>query len=120
MPRNTTSDSNKMFQGRNSTERVAISPELLTTNIQATFPPKPIPKPRKLKPVTNTANEQISCSASLDSTSSAAGNMDIVKASRNVSEENIPVRHIPQSLEQFAMHSEESTDIDRNFQSNTQ
>ena len=105
-----------MFQRRNSTEQVAISPDLLTKNVQATYPPKPIPKPRKLKPVSNTENKEISCLASPDSTSSAAGNMGIVNACQNVSEKNFPVPHISQSLEQF-MHSEESNDI---AQSNTQ
>ena len=119
MPRNTTSsDLNKVFQRRNSTEQVAISSDLHTKNVQATFPPKPIPKPRKLKPVTNTENKEISCSASTDN--STAGNMDMLNTCQNVSEKNFPVPHIPQSLEQFAMHSEESTDIAEIFQTNTQ
>ena len=104
MPRNTiSSDSIKAFQRRNSAEQVATSLDFLTKDVPSTSP-KPQPKPSKLKPVTNTENEQISDSALLHSTSSAACNADMVKTCQNV-----PVLHSPTVFEQFTMHSKEST-----------
>ena len=114
-------DSNKVLQSRNSLEQEANSPDPLTKNTPSTVPPKPQPKPRKLKPATNIDNEQmISCLASLDTTSSAVGNIGAMSSCQNVSEKNLPGPHIPPASEQFVMHSEESTNVARNFQSNTQ
>ena len=114
-------DSNERLQNRNPTEQQANSPDSLAKNTPSIVPPKPQPKPRKLKPATNIDHEQIlSCSASPDGTSSAVGNMGTVSSCQNVSERNLPVPRIPPAMEQFAMHSEESTDVAGNFQSNTQ
>ena len=114
-------DSNKVLQNRNPAGQEANSPDFLTKNTPSIVPPKPQPKLRKLKPANSIDNEQIlSCSASPDSTSSAVGNMGTVSSCQNVSKENLPGSHIPPAMEQFAMHSEESTDVAGNFQSNTQ
>ena len=115
MPRNTSSsDSNKVSQKRNSAEQ--ISPGSLAKDVPSTTPHKPKPKPRKLKTATNTGNEQMRCSALLDTTSSTAGNMDTINPSENASENNLPVPHGPPVLEQFLLCSEQSTDVDKNFQ----
>ena len=114
-------NSNEVLQNRNSAEQEANSPDPPTKNTPLTVPPKPQPKPRKLKPATNIDNEHIlSCSASPDGTSSAVGNVGTVSSCQNVSERNLPVPHIPPAMEQFAMHSEESTDVAGNFRTNTQ
>ena len=120
MPRNTTSSSNssKVSQERNSAEH--ISPDPLTKDVPSTVIHKPKPQLGKLRPVINTENEEISCSVSPEGTSSAAGNTDKVNTCRDFSEENLPISHIPPAMEQFAMHSEESTDVAGNFQSNVQ
>ena len=108
MPRNTSSsDSNKVSQGRNLAEY--ILPGTVANDVPSTTPHKPKPKPRKLKPATNTGNEQMSCSALPDTTSSTAGNMDTINPSQNIS--NLPVPHGPPVLEQFVLYSEESTDV---------
>ena len=119
MPRNTTSsDSNKVPQMRNSAEHILSDP--LTKDVPSTVFHKLKPQPGKLRPVTNTENEEISCSVSPESTSSAASNTEKVNTCQNVSEENLPVPHIPPASEQFVMQSEESTDVAGNFQSKTQ
>ena len=119
MPRNTTSsDSNKVSQNRNSAEHIMLNP--LTKGVPSIAPSKPKPKPRKLKLITNTENENIGYSVSPGSISSAACDMDKVDNCQNVSEQNLPVPHIPPASEQFSMHIEESTDVAVNFQSNTQ
>ena len=120
MPRNTTSSSNssKVSQKRNSAEH--ISPEPPTKDLPSTVIHKPKPQSGKLRPVINTENEEISCSVSPESTSTGAGNKDKVNTCRDFSEENLPIPHIPPAMEQFAMHSEESTDVAGNFQSNVQ
>ena len=106
---------------RNSTEQEANSPDPPTNNTPLIVPPKPQPKPRKLKSATVIDNEQIlSCSASPDTTSSAVGNMETVSRCQDVSEEKLPGPHIPPAMEQFAMYSEESTDVAGNFQTDTQ
>ena len=46
--------------------------------------------------------------------------MGIANSCQNVSDRNLPGPYIPPAMEQFAMHSEESTDVAGNFQSNTQ
>ena len=123
LPRHTSSsDSNKVYQSRKSTERIPYSADILTKDESSTFPLRPKPKPRRLKPVTNTCtdNEQIRCSAQSDSTSSAVGNMGRASSSQSISEKNLPVPHSPPVLEQSPMHSEHSTDIAGNFQHNTQ
>ena len=114
-------DSNEVLQNRNSAEQEANSPDSVAKNTPSIVPPKPQPKPRKLKPATNTDHEQmLSCSASPDGTSSAVGNMGTVSSCQNVSERNLPGPHIAPAMEQFAMYSEESTDVAGNFQANTQ
>ena len=107
-----------MSQKRNSVKH--ISPDPLTKDVPSNVPRKPQPKPRKLKPATNTQNEQISCPALLDSTSSAAGNIHIANTHQNVSKGNLPAPHIPLLLQQVPMHSEEPNHVDKNFQNNTQ
>ena len=115
MPRNTTSsDSNKVSQKRNSAGH--ISPDSLAKDVPSTTPHKPKSKRRKLKPATNTGNEQMSCSALPDTTSRTAGNMDTMNTCQNASDNNLPVPHGPPVLEQLVVHSEESTDVDKNFQ----
>ena len=120
MPRNTmsSSDSSKMSPKRNSAEH--ISPDPLTKDVPSTVIHKRKPQPGKLRPATTTENEEINCSVSPESTNSAAGNTDKVNTCQNISEENLPIPHIPPLMEQFAMHIEESTDVAGNFQSNTQ
>ena len=114
-------NSNEVLQNRNSAEQEANLPDSLTKTTPSIVPPKPQPKPRKLRPPTNIDHEQIlSYSASPDGTSSAVGNMGTVSSCQNVSEKILPVPHIPPAMEQFAMYSEESTDVAGNFQSNTQ
>ena len=114
MPRNmSSSDSNKVSQKRNSAGH--ISPGSLAKDVPSTTPHKPKPKPRKLKPATNTGNEQMSFSALPDTTSSTAGNMDTMNPSQNIS--NLPVPHGPPVLEQFLLCSGQSTDVVENFQS---
>ena len=109
-----------MYQDRNLGEQTTVSPDSLTKDEPKTVTSKPQPKPRKLKPVTNTDNEQIKCLTSPDSTSIAAGNMSRVSISQNVSEKDLPVPHSPPVLEQLSMHTEHSTDIAGNFQRTTQ
>ena len=118
MPRNMTSSSNssKVSQKRNSVEH--ISPDPLTKDVPTTVVHKLKPQPGKFRPVINTENEEISCSVSPESTSSAVGNTDKVNTCHDFSEENLPIPHIPPAMEQFAMHSEESTDVAGKFQSN--
>ena len=114
MPRITSSsDSNEVPQKINSAGH--ISPGSLAKDVPSTTPHKPKPKRRKLKPATNTGNEQINCSALPDTTSSTAGNMDTLNPNQNIS--NLPVPHCPPVLEQLVLHSEESTDVVENFQS---
>ena len=114
MPRNmSSSDSKEVSQRRNSAGQ--ISPGSLAKDVPSATPHKPKPKPRKLKPATNTGNEQMSCSALPDTTSSTAGNMDTLNPNQNIS--NLPVPHGPPVLEQLVLHSEESTDVVENFQS---
>ena len=118
MPTNTTcSDSSKLSQIRDSTEHISLNP--LTKGVQSTVPPKPKlkPKPKKLRPIANAGNKKIGCSVSPDSVSSAAGDMDKVDTCQNVSEQNLPVPHIPPASEQF-LHSEESINVVGNFPSN--
>ena len=104
----------------NLTEQTNISPDFVTDDEPSAITPKPQPKPRRLKPVTDTDNEQIKCLTSPDSTGSAAGSMHRVSISQNASEKHLPVSHSPPALEQLSMHSEHSTDIAGNFQHNTQ
>ena len=119
MSRNTTSlDSNKVSQKRNSAEHISEDP--LTKDVPSTVIYKLKPQQGKLRPVTNTENEEASCSVSPESTSSVVGNTDKQNTYQNISKENLPIPHIPPASEQFVMHSEESTDIAGNFQSNTQ
>ena len=121
MPRNTCSpDKNKVYPKVNLTEQANISPDSLTDDEPSAITPKPQPKPRRLKPVTVTDNEQITCLTSPDSTTSAAGNMGRVSTTQNVSEKDLPVPHSPPVLEQLSMHTEHSTDIAGNFQRTTQ
>ena len=109
VPRSTTSpDSNKVSQKRNSTEH--ISPDLLTKDVQSIVPSKPKPKSSNSRPITNTHNKETDCSVSPDSTVNASGNKDKMNTSQNVSKENCPAPH---------MHSEESSNVVGNFQSNT-
>ena len=103
LPRNTTSsDSNKVSQKRDSAEHISRHP--LNDDVPSTVPPKPKPKPRKLKPITNTDFSVLS-----DSTENASGDEDKMNTF-HVSQENFPASH---------MHSEESTNVVGNFQSNT-
>ena len=119
MSRNTTSlDSNKMSQKRNSAEHISQDP--LTKDVPSTVIYKLKPQQGKLRPVTNTENEEASCSVSPESTSTAVGNTDKQNTCQNISKENLPIPHIPPASEQYVMHSGESTDIAGNFQSNTQ
>ena len=115
MPTNTScSDSSKLSQNGNSTEHISLNP--LTKSLESTAPPKPKlkPKPKKLRPIANAGNKKIGCSVSPDSVSSAAGDMDKVDTCQNVSEQNLPVPHIPPASEQF-LHSEESTNVAGTF-----
>ena len=99
VPRNTTSsDSNKVSQKRNSAEH--NSPDPFTRDVPSIVPSKPEPKPSNLKPITNTQNKETDCSVSQDS--------------------NNPAPHISPASVQPIMHSEESTDLVGNLQSNTQ
>ena len=119
MPRNTTSsDSNKVSEKRNSAEH--ISPDPFTKDVPSTVPSKPEPKMRNLKPITNIQNKETDCSVLLDSTGNAPGNKDRMNTCQNVSKEHFPAPHISPALVQFAMYSEESTNVVGNFQSNTQ
>ena len=121
LPRHTgSSDTYKVYQSRKSTEEIPYPPDILTKDESSTFPVKPKPKPRRLKPITNTDNEQTKCSTSPDSTSSAASNMSRVSTTQNVSEKDLSVPHSPPVLEQLSMHTEHSTDIAGNFQRTTQ
>ena len=104
MPRITSSsDSKEVSQKQNSAGH--ISPGSLAKDVPSATTHTPKPKRRKLKPATNTGNEQMSCSALSDTTSSTA------------SENNLPVPHSPPVLEQFLLYSEQSTDVVGNFQS---
>ena len=117
VPRNTTcSDSNKVFQKRNSAKN--ISPHPLTKEVPSTVPSKPEPKPRSLKPITNTQNKETDCSVSPDSTENASGNMDNMNTCQNVSKENFPAPHNSPASAHCAMHKEESTNVVGNFESN--
>ena len=119
MPRNTTSsDSNKVSQKRNSAEH--ISPDPFTKDVPSTVPSKPEPKMSNLKPITNMQNKETDCLVLLDSTGNAPGNKDRMNTCQNVSKEHFPAYHISPALVQFAMYSEESTNVVGNFQSNTQ
>ena len=110
MPRSTTSsDSNKVSQKRDSAEH--ISPNPLTEDVSSTVPSKPEPNSSNLKQIINTQNKEIDCSISQDSTKNASGNENEMNTCQIFSMENFPVSH---------MHSEESTNVVRNFQSNTQ
>ena len=110
VPINTTSsDSNKVSQKRDSAEHV--SPDPLTKDLPTTVPSKPEPKLRNLKPITNTQNKETDCSVSPDSTGNTSGSKDKMNTSQNVSKENCPAPH---------MHSEESTNVVGNDQSNSQ
>ena len=116
VPRNTTSsDSNKVSQNRQSAEHILLNP--LTKDLPSS---KPEPKPSNLKPITNTQNKETDRSVSPDSNRNASGDMDHMNTCQNVSMENFPAPNIPPASVQFAMHSEESTNVARNFQSNTQ
>ena len=119
MPRNATSlDSNKVSQKRNSAEHISADP--LTKDVPSTVIYKLKPQQGKLRLVTNTENEEISCSVSPESTSSTVGNTDKQNTCQNISEENLPIPHIPTASERFDMHSEESTNEAGKFQSNMQ
>ena len=118
MPSNTIfSDSNKVSQKRDSAEH--ISPDPLTKDVPSTIPSKPEPKQSNLKSITNTQNKEADCSVSPDSTENAYGSKDIMNTCPNVSKENFPAPHVPPTLVQFTMQSEESTTVIGNFQSNT-
>ena len=109
VPRHTTySDSNKVSQKKDATEHISQDP--LTNDVPSTVPSKSEPKLSNLKPITNTQNKDIDLSISPDSTENASGNKDKINTCQNASKENFPVPH---------MHSEESTNIVGNFQSNT-
>ena len=114
MPRNTSSSDSKQVSEKINSEG-HISPGSFAKDVPSSTPHKPKPKPRKLKPATNTGNEQMSCSALPDTTSSTAGNMDTINPSQNIS--NLPVPHGHPVLEQFLLCSEQSTDVVENFQS---
>ena len=117
LPKSTTpSDSNIVSQKRNSAEHILSDP--LTKDVPSTVPNKPKPQPGKLRPITNAENQEISCSISPNSTSSAVGNTDIVNTCQNNYVENFPVPQIPPASEQFVMQSEMSTNVPGNSQSN--
>ena len=105
----TNTDSNKVSQKRNSAEH--ISSQFLTEDVSSTVPSKPESKLSNLNPITNTQNKEIDCSVSPDSSRNASGNEDKMNTCQNVSKENFLASH---------MHSEESTNVVGNFQSNTQ
>ena len=111
------SDSNKVSQKRDSAEH--ISPDPLTKDVPSTIPSKPEPKQSNLKSITNTQNKEADYSVSPDSTGNAYDNKDIMNTCQNVSKENFPAPHVPPTLVQFTMQSEESTTVIGNFQSNT-
>ena len=116
--RNTTSsDSNKVSQNRNSAEH--NSPDPFTKYVPSIVPSKPEPKPSNLKPITNTQNKETDCSVSQDSTENTSSNMDKMNTCQNVPKENFPTPHISPASVQFAMYSEQSTNVVGNFQSNT-
>ena len=107
-----------MSQNRDSAEH--ISPDPLTKDVSSsTVPSKPEPKSSNLRPITNTQNKEADYSVSPDSTGNTSGNKDIMNTCQNVSNENFPALHISPASVQFAMHSEESTNVVGNFQSNT-
>ena len=112
------SDSNKVSQKRNSAEH--NSPDPFTKDVQSIVPSKPEPKPSNLKPIANTQNKETDGVVSQDSTENTSSNMDKIKTCQNVPKENFPVPHISPASVQFAMHSEESTNVIGKFQSNTQ
>ena len=119
MPRSTTpSDSNIMSQKRNSPEY--ISPDLLAKDVSSTVPNQSEPQLKKLRPITDAENQEISYSVLPNSTSSAVGNTGIVNACQNISVENLPVPHILPALEQCVVQNEVSTDVPGNSQSNIQ
>ena len=108
VPKNTTSsDSNKVSQKKDAAEHISRDP--LTNDVPSTIPSKPEPKLSNLKPITNTQNKDTDLSISPDSTENASGNKDKINTCQNASKENFPVPY---------MHSEESTNIVGNFQSN--
>ena len=117
LPRSTIpSDSNIVSQKRNSAELISSDP--LTKDVPSTVPNKPKPQLGKLRPITNAENQEISCSISPNSTSSAVGNTNIVNTCQNISVENFPLPQIPPASEQFVMQSEMSPDVPGNSQSN--
>ena len=117
VPRNTTSSD--VSQKRDSAEH--LSPDPLTKDVHSTVTSKPEPpKLSKLKPITSTQNKETDCLVSPDSTGYASGNKDIMNTCQNVPKENFPALHISPASVQFTMHSEESTNVVGNFQSNTQ
>ena len=109
VPRNTSSsDSNKVSQKKDAAEHISRDP--LTNDVPSTVPCKSEPKLSNLKSITNTQNKDTDFSVSPDSRENASGNEDKINTCQNASKENFPVPH---------MHSEESTNIVGNFQSNT-
>ena len=111
------SDSNKVSQKRNSAEH--NSPDPFTKDVPSIVPSKPEPKPSNLKPIANAQNKETDGLVSQDSTKNTSSNMDKIKTCQNAPKENFPVPHISPASVQFAMHSEESTNVVGNFQSNT-
>ena len=119
VPRNTaSSDSNKVSQKRNSAKH--NSPDPFTMDVPSIVPSKPEPKQSNLKQITNTQNKEANCSVSQNSTENTSSNMDKMNSCQNVPKENFSAPHISTALVQFAMHSEESTNVVGNFQSNMQ
>ena len=119
MPRNTTSSgSNKVSQKRNSAEY--ISPDPFTKDVPSIVPSKPEPNLSNLKSTTNTQYKETDCSVSPDSTGNASSNEDKMNTCHNVPKENFPAPHTSPASVQFDMHSEESTNVVGNFQSNAQ
>ena len=114
----TSIDSNKVSQKRNSAEH--ISPDPFTKDVPSTVPSKPEPKLSNLKPITNIQNKETDCSVSQDSIENTSSNMDKMNTCQNIAKENFSTPHISPASVQFATHSEESTNVVGNFQSNTQ
>ena len=112
----TSSDSNKVSQKRDSAQ--CVLPDL-TKDVPSSVSSKPKSKPSNLKPIINTQNKETYCSVSPDSTGNASGNMDKANTCQNVSKGNVTAPHMSPASVQFAMHSEESTNVAGNFQSNT-
>ena len=118
VPRITSSDSNKVFQKRNSLEHNL--PDPFNKDVPSIIPSKPKPKLSNLKPIANIQNKETDCLVSQDNTENTSNNMDKINTCQNIPKEKFPAPHISPASVQFAMHSEQSTNVVGNFQSNTQ